>query len=96
MALEPGGLLMWLIVGLIAGWLAGQFMKGGGYGLVGDIVVGIIGAFVGGLLFGVLMPGASVGFVGSIVVAFIGAIVLIGLLRALSGRSRGRGFGWRH
>ena len=92
MALEPGGLLMWLIVGLIAGWLAGQFMKGGGYGLVGDIVVGIIGAFVGGLLFGVLLPGTSVGFVGSIVVAFIGAIVLIGLLRALSGRSRG----WRH
>ena len=48
MALEPGGILMWLIVGLVAGWLAGQVMKGGGYGLVGDIVVGIIGAFVGG------------------------------------------------
>ena len=95
MTLEPGGLLMWLIVGLIAGWLAGQFMKGGGYGLVGDIVVGTIGAFVGGLLFGVLMPGTSVGFVGSIVVAFIGAIVLIGILRALSGRSRGLGSSWR-
>jgi len=77
---------MWLIVGLIAGWLAGQFMKGGGYGLVGDIVVGIIGAFLGGLLFGVLMPGSSVGFVGSIVVAFVGAILLIAILRALSGR----------
>src|SRR5437868_6798418 len=79
MALEPGGLLMWLIVGLIAGWLAGRFMKGSGYGLVGDIVVGIIGAFIGGLLFGVLLPGSSVGFVGSILVAFIGAIVLIGV-----------------
>jgi len=95
-ALEPGGLLMWLIVGLIAGWLASQFMKGGGYGLVGDIVVGIIGAFIGGLLFGFLLPGSSVGFVGSILVAFIGAIVLIGILRALSGRSRGIGSGWRH
>ena len=86
MALEPGGLLMWLIVGLVAGWLAGQFMKGGGYGLIGDIVVGIIGAFIGGLVFGFLLPGSSVGLVGSIVVAFIGAIVLIGILRALSPR----------
>ena len=45
MNLDPGGLIAWLVVGLIAGWLAGQFMKGGGYGLVGDIVLGIIGAF---------------------------------------------------
>ena len=81
MALEPGGIVSWLIVGLIAGWLAGQFMKGGGYGLVGDIIVGIIGAFVGGLLFGFLMPGSSVGFIGSIAVAFIGAVVLIAILR---------------
>jgi uncharacterized membrane protein YeaQ/YmgE (transglycosylase-associated protein family) len=87
---------MWLIVGLIAGWLAGQFMRGGGYGLIGDIVVGILGAFVGGLLFGLLMPGSSVGFVGSIVVAFIGAILLIAILRALTGGSRGFGHGWRH
>jgi uncharacterized membrane protein YeaQ/YmgE (transglycosylase-associated protein family) len=90
-ALEPGGLLMWLIVGLVAGWLAGQFMKGGGYGLVGDIVVGIIGAFVGGLVFSFLLPGSSVGVVGSIVVAFIGAVLLIAILRALSGRSRSAG-----
>jgi uncharacterized membrane protein YeaQ/YmgE (transglycosylase-associated protein family) len=82
-------------VGLIAGWLAGQVMRGGGFGLVGDIIVGILGAFIGGLLFGYLLPGSSVGLVGSIVVAFIGAIVLIGLLRAVSGRSRGRGRSWR-
>ena len=88
MALEPGGILMWLIVGLIAGWLAGQFVKGGGFGIVGDIVVGILGAFLGGFLFGFLMPGASVGFIGSIVVAFIGAVLLIAILRALSGSSR--------
>ncbi|TAK24436.1 MAG: GlsB/YeaQ/YmgE family stress response membrane protein [Chloroflexota bacterium] len=84
---------MWLIVGLIAGWLAGQFMKSGGYGLVGDIVLGIVGAVLGGLLFGFLMPGSSVGFVGSIVVAFIGAVLLIAILRALPGRSRGIGSG---
>ncbi|MFN0073087.1 MAG: GlsB/YeaQ/YmgE family stress response membrane protein [Chloroflexota bacterium] len=87
MSLEPGGIFAWLIVGLIAGWLAGQFMKGGGYGLVGDIVVGIVGAILGGLLFGILMPGSSAGLIGSIVVAFIGACLLIALVRALPGRS---------
>jgi uncharacterized membrane protein YeaQ/YmgE (transglycosylase-associated protein family) len=50
MALEPGGLLAWIVVGAIAGWLAGQVMSRGGYGLLTDIVVGLIGAFVGGLL----------------------------------------------
>ncbi len=87
MDLNPGGLLAWLIVGLVAGWLAGQFMKGGGYGLVGDIIVGIIGAFVGGFLFTILLPGSSVGLIGSIVVAFIGACILIAIVRALPGRS---------
>lgn len=87
MELNPGGLLAWLLVGLIAGWLASQFMKGGGYGVVGDVVMGIVGAFVGGLLFSFLLPGSSVGLLGSIVVAFIGAVVLIALVRALPGRS---------
>src|SRR3990172_5909857 len=71
MNLEPGGLIAWLVVGLVAGWLAGQFMKGGGYGLVGDVVIGIVGAFVGGLLFTLLLPGSSAGLLGSIVVAFL-------------------------
>ena len=87
MQLDPGGLLAWLLVGLVAGWLAGHFMKGGGYGLVGDIVLGIIGAFVGGLLFSLLLPGSNVGLLGSIIVAFIGAVLLIALVRALPGRS---------
>jgi uncharacterized membrane protein YeaQ/YmgE (transglycosylase-associated protein family) len=87
MNLEPGGLIAWLVVGLLAGWLAGQFMKGGGYGLVGDIVLGIIGAFVGGFIFSLLLPGSSVGLIGSIVVAFLGAVILIALARALT---RGR------
>jgi uncharacterized membrane protein YeaQ/YmgE (transglycosylase-associated protein family) len=87
MNLEPGGIIAWLLVGLIAGWLAGQFMKGGGYGVVGDIVVGLVGAFVGGILFSVLMPGSSAGLLGSIIVAFIGAVVAIAIIRALPGRS---------
>jgi uncharacterized membrane protein YeaQ/YmgE (transglycosylase-associated protein family) len=87
MAMAPGGILAWLIVGLVAGWLAGQFMKGSGYGLIGDIIMGVIGAFIGGLLFSFLLPGSSVGLLGSIIVAFIGAVVLIGLIRALPGRS---------
>ena len=87
MNLEPGGLLAWLVVGLVAGWLAGQFMKGGGYGLVGDIVIGIVGAFVGGILFTILLPGSSAGLTGSIIVAFIGAVLLIAVVRALPGRS---------
>ena len=86
MSLEPGGLIAWLLVGLIAGWLAGQFMKGGGYGLIGDIIVGVVGAFIGGIIFSLLLPGSSVGLIGSIVVAFIGAVILIALLRAVSGR----------
>lgn len=87
MEMSPGGILAWLLVGLIAGWLAGQFMRGGGFGLIGDIVMGVVGAFVGGLLFAFLLPGSSVGLLGSIVVAFIGAVVLILAIRALPGRS---------
>jgi uncharacterized membrane protein YeaQ/YmgE (transglycosylase-associated protein family) len=87
MALDPGGIIAWLVVGLIAGWLAGLVMKGGGYGILGDIIMGIVGAFVGGLIFSLLMPGSSAGFLGSIVVAFIGAVVLIAIVRALPGRS---------
>lgn len=84
------GLLSWLIVGLIAGWLAGVVMKGGGYGVVGDIIIGIIGGVVGGYLasalFGLPDPVNGIN-VASIVVAFLGAVVLIVILRALPGRS---------
>ena len=75
---------IWLIlVGLIAGWLAGVLVKGGGFGVLGDIVVGILGALVGGFLFGALGLSASGGFLGSIFVATVGAIVLIVLLRII-------------
>ena len=75
--------LVWfLLVGLIAGWLAGQVMKGGGYGVVGDMIVGVIGALLGGWLFSLLGISAG-GLIGSIIVAFIGAVILIAILRAL-------------
>jgi uncharacterized membrane protein YeaQ/YmgE (transglycosylase-associated protein family) len=81
--LSPGGIIAWLVVGLIAGFLAGQVMKGGGYGVIGDIVVGLVGALIGGFLFGMLVTGDA-GFIGSIVVAFIGACILIAIVRAIA------------
>jgi uncharacterized membrane protein YeaQ/YmgE (transglycosylase-associated protein family) len=83
LALNPGGIISWLVIGLIAGWLAGLAMRGGGYGVIGDIIVGLIGAFIGGLLFNLLVKGET-GFWGSMVVAFLGACILIAILRAVS------------
>ena len=76
-------LLWFLIVGLIAGWLAGLLVKGGGFGLVGDLVVGVIGAFVGGFLFSSLGVSAGGGLIGSIIVATIGAVVLLFIVRLI-------------
>jgi uncharacterized membrane protein YeaQ/YmgE (transglycosylase-associated protein family) len=67
----------------VAGWLAGTIMKGGGFGLVGDIVVGIVGALLGGWLFGMMGVSAGGGLLGAIIVATIGAIILIFLLRLI-------------
>ena len=81
-------LLTWIIVGLVAGVLA-SFVMGGGYGLIGDIIIGIVGAFIGGWLFsqlGVSTPFS--GLAGTIFVAFIGAIVLLFLLRLIRGGIR--------
>ena len=78
-----GGLLYWIIVGLIAGFLAGKVMKGGGYGVLMDIVLGMLGAIVGGWLFGLLGISAGGGLIGGILVAFIGAVILIWLTRML-------------
>jgi uncharacterized membrane protein YeaQ/YmgE (transglycosylase-associated protein family) len=75
-------LLWFLIIGLIAGWLAGQFVKGGGYGLVGDLIVGVVGAFIGGFLFRVLGLSAY-GFIGTLVMATVGAVVLLIIIRAI-------------
>jgi len=74
------GFLAWIIVGLIAGWLAGQVMKGGGYGVLVDIILGLLGSLLGGWLFGQLGIGTG-SMVGSIIVAFIGAVILVGITR---------------
>jgi uncharacterized membrane protein YeaQ/YmgE (transglycosylase-associated protein family) len=78
--MASGGILWWLIVGLIAGWLAGQVMKGGGYGVLADIVLGILGGILGGWIFSRMGTGAT-STIGSIIVAFIGAVILVGLTR---------------
>jgi len=78
-----GGLLWWIVVGLIAGWLAGKVMSGGGYGVAVDIVLGILGAIVGGWLFGALHIFIGYGFIGSILVAFVGAVILVWISRLL-------------
>jgi uncharacterized membrane protein YeaQ/YmgE (transglycosylase-associated protein family) len=75
-------LIWWAVVGLIAGWAAGKIMKGGGYGTVMDIVLGIIGAVVGGWLLGAFGIYAG-GFIGTIIVAIFGAVILIWITRLL-------------
>ena len=76
-------LLWFLIVGIVAGWLAGVLVKGGGFGVVGDLVVGVIGAVLGGWLFSTLGASAGGGLVGSIIVATIGAVVLLFVVRLI-------------
>lgn len=75
--------LWFLLIGVAAGWLAGQIMKGGGFGLVGDLIVGVIGALLGGFLFSLLGIQAG-GLLGALITATVGAIVLIALLRVVS------------
>jgi len=75
--------LWFLLVGVIAGWLVGVLVKGGGFGLIGDLVVGIIGALIGGLFFSGLAGFAGGGLLGSILVATIGAVLLLVVLRLL-------------
>jgi uncharacterized membrane protein YeaQ/YmgE (transglycosylase-associated protein family) len=75
-------LIWFLLIGLIAGWLAGLVMRGGGYGIIGDMIVGVIGALVGGWLFGLLGIAAG-GLIGAIITAFVGAVILILILRAI-------------
>lgn len=69
-------LLLFLLIGLVAGWLAGKIMKGGGFGLIGNIVIGVIGSFLGGWIFGLLGISAG-GIIGSLVTALVGAVVLL-------------------
>jgi uncharacterized membrane protein YeaQ/YmgE (transglycosylase-associated protein family) len=74
---RPVGIILWLIIGAIAGWLAGLMMRGGGFGVLGNIVVGIVGALIGGWLFGILGMGPADNIIGSLVTAVVGACVLL-------------------
>ena len=76
-------LLIWLLVGAVAGWLASLIVRGGGLGLLGDIVVGIVGAFIGSWLLARLGVHVGVGIVGAIITAAIGAIVLLLIIRLI-------------
>ena len=81
--MEAQSVIIWLIVGAVAGWLAGMVVKGGGFGLIGDIIVGIIGAFIAGWLLpqiGIVIGG---GFIAAVIDAFIGAVILLIILRLI-------------
>lgn len=75
------GIIAWLIIGAIAGWLAGVLVKGGGFGLFVDIIVGIVGAFIGGWLAGLLGIHIGTGMISSIITAIIGAVILLFIIR---------------
>lgn len=81
MNLDPNSLIIWLIIGAIAGWLAGQIVKGGGFGLIGDIIVGIVGAFIAGELFPFLGLRLGGGMLSQIITAAIGACILLFIVR---------------
>jgi uncharacterized membrane protein YeaQ/YmgE (transglycosylase-associated protein family) len=81
---DPVSIILWIVVGVVAGWLAGLVMKGSGYGLIGDLIIGLLGALVGGFIFS-LFGAAYGGLLASILVAFIGACLLIAVVRFMSG-----------
>jgi uncharacterized membrane protein YeaQ/YmgE (transglycosylase-associated protein family) len=92
MYLSNQSLLVILVVGIVAGWLAGRVMEGGGFGLIGDLVVGLIGALIGDWLLPRLGIHLGVGLVALIVNAFVGAVVLLLILRLVGGRWGGWGY----
>ena len=81
--MDARGIIIWLVIGAIAGWLAGTLLKGGGFGLIGDIIVGIVGALIAGWLLpelGIVIGG---GIIGAIIDAFIGAVILLVIIRLI-------------
>ncbi len=83
--LDPGNLLAWIVVGLIAGAIAGRIVAGRGFGCLADIAVGVLGAFVGGFVVSLFIHGTQYGFIGSVLVAILGAVIFLAILRGLSG-----------
>ena len=77
------GIILWLIIGAVAGWLAGKIVEGTGFGLIVDIIVGVVGALIGGWLAGVLGIDIGGGLIGSLIVAVVGAVILLFALRLI-------------
>lgn len=90
--LSPGGLISWLLVGLIAGFFASRIMRGRGYGCLGNTIVGLIGAVIGGFLASWLNLGGQYHFWGSVLIAFLGACLLVLILQAISGNDSRRSY----
>jgi uncharacterized membrane protein YeaQ/YmgE (transglycosylase-associated protein family) len=93
MNLSTDSLIMIIFIGIVAGWLAGKIVDGGGFGLVGDLVVGVLGAFIGNWLLPQLNIHFGIGVISQIANATIGAIVLLVIIRVVAG-TRGYGGGW--
>jgi uncharacterized membrane protein YeaQ/YmgE (transglycosylase-associated protein family) len=87
--LNPGGILAWIVIGILAGAIAGRIVQGRGLGCITDLVVGVIGAFIGGYLVSLVAPGNQYGFLGTLLVAVLGAVVLLAFVRLVAG-SRAR------
>jgi uncharacterized membrane protein YeaQ/YmgE (transglycosylase-associated protein family) len=81
-----GGLIWWIIVGLIAGWATGKIMKGSGYGFIADTLLGIVGAVVGGYVAGALGFLPAGGLIYTILIAIVGAVLIVFLFRLITGR----------
>ncbi len=79
--MHGSGILVLLLVGLVAGWLAGQIVRGRGFGLIGDLVVGVIGAFIGNWIFATLGVFIGMGLIGAVISATIGAVILVAIIR---------------
>ena len=79
------GIIAWIIIGLIAGWITGKLMKGGGYGALMDIIVGIVGALIGGFIAEHMGFGGDHGFIMTIIIAVVGAVLLTLILRLITG-----------
>jgi uncharacterized membrane protein YeaQ/YmgE (transglycosylase-associated protein family) len=93
MYLSTQSLIVIILVGIVAGWLAGKIVDGGGFGLIGDLIVGVIGAFIGDWLLPRLGIHLGLGTISLIINATIGAIILLVIIRVVAG-SRGWGGGW--
>jgi uncharacterized membrane protein YeaQ/YmgE (transglycosylase-associated protein family) len=91
MSLSNEGIIIIVLVGIVAGWLAGKVVDGGGFGLIGDLIVGVLGAFIGDWLLPQLHIHLGVGIVSLIINATLGAIVLLLIIRLVAGRGRGWG-----